>query len=251
MDIKINADYLNKKNDLIESILKYDSVGDILFDGSRNQIKIAKLKNYTIAIKSFKIPNTFNKVIYKYFRKSKAQRSYEYAKFLSQHNIGTAEPIAYSMNFNSIGLQDSYYISEFLHVDLVLRELIADENYPEREIILKQFTQFTFKLHELGIEFLDHTPGNTLIKKISPGKYNFFLVDLNRMRFHKELSLTERLKNFKKLTQNKEIIKIISAEYANLLGLKEQFVYEKIVSYSYKLNQKKKIKHKVKHLLYL
>lgn len=251
MDIKINADYVNKEDDLIETILQYDSIGEILFDGTRNQIKTAKLKNYTIAIKSFKIPNTFNKVVYKYFRKPKAQRSYEYAKLLLRNNIGTAKPIAYSLNFNSMGLSDSYYISEFLNVDLLLRELITDENYPERTTILRQFTHFTHSLHELGIEFLDHSPGNTLIKKKSPGVYDFFLIDLNRMKFHHKLSLNKRLKNFRKLARNKEVIKIISNEYAKLSDQKEQFIYKKIMSYSFKLDQKMKMKERIKYFLSL
>jgi hypothetical protein len=36
-------------------------------------------------------------------------------------------------------------------------------------------------MHEASINFLDHSPGNTLIVKKSEGKYDFYLVDLNRM----------------------------------------------------------------------
>lgn len=251
MHIKISADYGEQEGDLIELISKYDSVGEILFDGKRNQIKIASLNTTKVAIKSFKIPNAFNRIVYKYFRKPKAQRSYEYAEFLLQNNIGTAKPVAYSLNFNAGGLLNSYYISEFLEVDLELRELISNENYPERVTILRQFTRFTHSLHQLGVEFLDHSPGNTLIKKISPGVYEFFLIDLNRMRFHTNLSFEKRLKNFKKLTYDEEVVKIISDEYAKISGQKADFIFEKIMNYSYKLKKKRKMKQKIKHLLSL
>ena len=46
------------------------------------------------------------------------------------------------------------------------RELITFPNYPDREEILRQFTAFTKQLHDNGVLFKDHSPGNTLIKKI-------------------------------------------------------------------------------------
>ena len=60
----------------------------------------------------------------------------------------------------------SFYLSEQVDCDLTYRELITDLNYPNYETILRAFTRFTYLLHERGIQFLDHSPGNTLIKKI-------------------------------------------------------------------------------------
>jgi hypothetical protein len=37
------------------------------------------------------------------------------------------------------------------------RELVEVPDYPDHENILRQFTKFTFNLHEKGIEFLDHS----------------------------------------------------------------------------------------------
>ena len=69
-----------------------------------------------------------------------------------------------------------------MNCDLTFRELTKDLNYPDHEIILRAFTRFTFQLHENGINFLDHSPGNTLVKKVGK-EYEFYLVDLNRMNF--------------------------------------------------------------------
>ena len=72
--------------------------------------------------------------------------------------------------------------------------------------------KFTHNLHEKGILFLDHSPGNTLIKK--NGKdYNFYLVDLNRMNFG-DLDFETRIKNFSRLTIHKSMIEVMSDEYA-------------------------------------
>ena len=180
MVYKLNDTFLDKKEQLVNFIENFNTSGEIFIKGNRNTIKLFQLDNLTLNIKSFKEPNLINKIAYRYFRKSKAKRSFEYANFLLENNIGTPKPFAYFENTSALGLKDSYYVSEHLQCDLTYRELV-ETDYPDAENILRQFTQFTFSMHEKGIEFLDHSPGNTLIIKRPEGKYDFYLVDLNRM----------------------------------------------------------------------
>jgi hypothetical protein len=95
--------------------------------------------------------------------------------------------------------------------------LIHNPKFPNREEILKQFTAFCFQLHENNINFLDHSPGNTLIQDRGDGTYDFYLIDLNRMRFEK-LNLDKRMYNLRRLWLSKTMINILSAEYAKLSG---------------------------------
>jgi hypothetical protein len=191
-----------------------------------------------------------NKVAYRYFRKSKAKRSFEYATTLLKNGIGTPQPLAYYENYNSIGLRDSYYASEHLETELTFRELVEVPDYPDHENILRQFTQFTFNLHEKGIEFLDHSPGNTLIKKISDDEYNFFLVDLNRMNFHEAMDFDVRMRNLSRLTPKKEMIAIMSDEYSKYYTESANSIFEKMwqatVEFQEKFARKKKLKKKLK-----
>ena len=191
-----------------------------------------------------------NKIIYKHFRKSKAERSFEFANLLIERGIGTPEPIAFYQNFDAIGLKDSYYISEHLECDLTFRDLVEIPDFPENEIILRQFTRFSYDLHQKGIEFLDHSPGNTLIKKRNDGKYDFFLVDLNRMLFHKSMSFEVRIKNLCRLTPKKEMIAIMSNEYAKISGESEQLIFETLwkmtADFQFKFFRKKRLKKKLK-----
>jgi hypothetical protein len=184
--------------------------------GERNTIKIIKEKDFNLNIKAFKKPNFINKIVYKYFRKSKAQRSFEYANKLLEMGVGTPKPIAYFENTNFFLFNRSFYVSEHLEYDLTYRELITDFNYPDHEIILRAFTRFTFQLHENGINFLDHSPGNTLVKKVGK-EYEFYLVDLNRMNFG-FMDFETRVKNFAKLATAKSMIEIMSDEYAKCTG---------------------------------
>ncbi|HQZ26251.1 MAG TPA: lipopolysaccharide kinase InaA family protein, partial [Flavobacterium sp.] len=207
---------VSNSREVLYFIKNFNSEGILFGDGQRNKIKLFELEGKTINIKSFKIPHLINKIAYKYFRKSKARRSFEYATTLLEKGIGTPQPIAYFENYDVVGLKESYYVSEHLQCDLTYRELVEIPDFPDNENILRQFTQFSFGLHEKGIEFLDHSPGNTLIKKNADGNYDFFLVDLNRMNFHDSMDFDSRMKNLSHLTPKKEMIAVMSNEYSKL-----------------------------------
>jgi hypothetical protein len=251
MKYTINPAFKNNIDLIKSDILNFSSEGKPFGDGQRNIIKLFDLDGITMNIKSFKIPNLINKIAYRFFRKSKARRSYEYATLLLEKGIGTPEPIAYQENYNWIGLKESYYASEHLQCDLTYRELVEIPNFPDNENILRQFTQFSFNLHQKGIEFLDHSPGNTLIKKANDGKYEFFLVDLNRMNFHNEMDFDQRMKNLSRLTPKKDMIAIMSDEYAKWYPAKEESeIFEKMwfytVDFQEKFQRKQRFKKKLK-----
>jgi hypothetical protein len=220
------------KEDIISFVDLFETNGKLLYVGNRNAIKIFSVDDAFVNIKSFKIPHLINKIAYRYFRKSKARRSFEYASKLLEYGIGTPQPIAYAENQTLVGLKESFYISEHLQADLTFRELVLDPNYVDYENILRQFTRFTFDLHEKGVEFLDHSPGNTLIKKVADGSYIFYLVDLNRMNFHQLMDFDLRMKNFNRLTPKTEMLAIMSEEYAKLYHKKYEDVFSKMCFYT-------------------
>jgi tRNA A-37 threonylcarbamoyl transferase component Bud32 len=239
------------KDEIIYDVDNFDSEGILFGDGQRNKIKLFEIEGKTINIKSFKIPHLINKIAYKYFRKSKARRSFEYATTLLEKGIGTPEPIAFFENYDFIGLKDSYYVSEQLNCDLTFRELVEIPDFPDNENILKQFTRFSFALHEKGIEFLDHSPGNTLIKKTAEENYDFFLVDLNRMEFHNKMDFDTRMKNLSHLTPKKEMIAVMSNEYSKLYSAQtEAEIFEKMWFYTNDFQErfakKRRLKKKLK-----
>jgi hypothetical protein len=250
MSVVINKGFKSKQIELKNCVKNFNSYGVLFGDGQRNKIKLFELEGKTINIKSFKIPNLINKIAYKYFRKSKARRSYEFAERLLENGIGTPQPIAYYENFDFLGLKESYYVSEHIDCDLTFRELVEIPDYPDNENILRQFVKFSFDLHEKGIEFLDHSPGNTLIKKAADRNYNFFLVDLNRMEFHEAMSFETRVKNLSRLTPKKEMIFIMSQEYAKLYSKSVVEVFEKMWGYTKEFQEKYHRKRRLKKKLF-
>ena len=251
MLLVISKEFKSREFELRNYIQNFNSTGILFGNGKRNKIKLFELEGKVINVKSFKIPHLINKIAYKYFRKTKARRSYEYATALLSKGIGTPQPIAYFENYDWLGLKDSYYASEHLETELTFRELVTMPDYPDHENILRQFSKFSFDLHEKGIEFLDHSPGNTLIKKVTENQYKFYLVDLNRMNFHESMNFDLRMKNLSRLTPKKEMIKVMSNEYSKWYTEKiEAEIFEKMwgetQAFQEKFARKKRLKKKIK-----
>lgn len=227
----IHNQYKSFEKELNQTIDSFLKEGDVVMKGSRNLIKKFQLSSgLIINIKSFKKPHIINQFSYQYIRPSKAKRSYEHAMRLVESNILTPHPIAYIEYANALGITNSYYISEHVAYDFTYRELLK-EDFPNRETILRQFTHFTYQLHENKVDFLDHSPGNTLIVKNDSENYDFYLIDLNRMVF-KEMTFEERMANFRKLSAKQDMVEIMSDEYAKIVHKPYEEVYQLMQYYS-------------------
>uniref|UniRef100_UPI00404B351A lipopolysaccharide kinase InaA family protein n=1 Tax=Flavobacterium sp. TaxID=239 RepID=UPI00404B351A len=228
--------FLSKEIDYF--IENFKNSGELVDLGQRNIIKTFNAKELNINIKSFKKPNFINKIVYAYFRKSKAKRSYEFANKLISKGIGTPKPMAFFEQNDWIGLTNSYYVCEHIHADLTFRALVEMPDFPDHENILRQFTAFSYRLHQLGIEFKDHSPGNTLIKKENNLSYSFYLVDLNRMNFHTTMSFDLRMKNLCRLTPKEEMVRVMADEYAKHSGEKASTIFETLWKYTSEFQEK-------------
>ena len=250
MQFRIHQDFKNLTQSLISVVSNFNDQGRDFVRGPRNLIKEFDVDGNKVIVKSFKKPNLINRIIYRYIRLSKAKRSYDYAMKLQEAGIGTPKPYAYFENYDILGLKDSYYISDHLFADLTFRELVEIPDFPDHNTILRQFTHFCFLLHEKGIEFKDHSPGNTLIKKIGDGQYAFYLVDLNRMNFHDSMSFDQRMENLKRLTPKEEMVAVMSNEYSKYYNKPEAEIFgslwHKTSEFQRKFWRKRALKKKLK-----
>jgi hypothetical protein len=247
--IIINPKYIAQEKAILQLVNSFFDEGKLIVEGSRNTIKSNQLGEEKVNIKFFQKPGLFKSIIYSFFRSTKAKRSYDYANYLLNHNIPTPFPIAYIEEQSAIGLLgNSYYISEQIDYDFTIRELIHDPLFPERDTIVEQFTAFTYKMHEAQVNFLDHSPGNTLIINKGGGNYDFYLIDLNRMKFE-SLSIAQRMDNFKKMWLSKQMIKVVAKKYAALSNQPIENIYpilmEKSIAFKRKITKKKYLKRKI------
>ena len=241
--------YAADKDSLLHLVSDFHKEGELLVKGSRNIIRTSYFNGNKVNIKYFKKPNAFNALVYSLLRPSKAKRSFEYAQYLTNCNILTPEPLAYIEEKAGTGLGDSYYICRHIDYDFTFRELIHDPLFPERKQILEQFTEFTYRMHENRVNFLDHSPGNTLIVRKGEGQYDFYLIDLNRMKFE-NMSIEARMDNFKKLWPSRTMVKIIAAKYAELSGQPfeklHSILLEKTLAFKRRITKKKYLKRKLR-----
>ena len=105
MSVKVNyySNFISLANVLSEIFVNFNSSGKILVSGQRNTIKLFEVYGVTLNIKSFKIPNLINSIIYKFFRKSKARRSYEFAKILPDNDTTFIEYQNFKKQFGEDG----------------------------------------------------------------------------------------------------------------------------------------------------
>lgn len=243
MKAKFSQNYLSENIEISQIIEDFDAIGTTLYD-DRNTIKIFDHKGDVLNIKRFKVPNAVNKIAYKFFRKSKAERSYNYAQELLKREIDTPAPVAYFEEQLPFTFGTSYFVSKHITYDLTYRELVQEPNFKDHEKILRAFTRFTYELHQKGVLFLDHSPGNTLIQ-LNDGSYKFYLVDLNRMIF-KDLTEEDRLKNFSRLSPKKEMVEVMANEYAKLISKPSAEIFEKMWAYTTAFQEQIKRKNRLK-----
>jgi len=231
----------NEYSELLKNIQSYFKESQNSIHKARNEIKIIDFQDKSLVIKSFKVPHFINRVVYTFFRDTKAKKSYENSVKIVQF---VPKPIGYIEFKKSLLLQESYFVSENFKYDFTIREPLVERDFLDKEKIFKEFALFTFKLHVEGIFHLDYSPGNILIKRENEG-YVFKIVDINRMKF-KTLSLDERLENFSKLWARDEDLKIIIKEYAKLYKSDEESCIKTALKYSQAHKNRKNAKKRLR-----
>lgn len=172
----------------------------VTIKNGRNEIKLLEHKGIKFCVKSFGNLNPFNRLAYSFIRPSKANRSFNYALKLLDMNVKTPEPVAFIEYYDKGRiLQNSYYISVYLDHDLSLQDAI-DLELSDRLVLLSDFARFACnKLHNNGILHRDLAASNILIKNKGDEKPEFYVIDLNRMRFRKNISFRQRMSNLKRI----------------------------------------------------
>lgn len=236
----INDRYNNFK-DFTLNIKKFFEKEQENIHKARNELKIINYNNIDTVVKSFKVPNVLRRYFYTYFRESKAKKSYDYSIKIGKF---TPDPIGYIEFYENKLISDSYFVSEKFNYDFTIREPLLQEDFPNKIEVFKEFSRFTFNLHEKGILHKDYSPGNILIKQEN-SNYIFKIVDINRMEFRK-LNLEDRLKNFSQLWALDKYLIIIIKEYATLIKEDEEICLELALKYSQNHKDKKNWKKRLK-----
>lgn len=194
----------------------FDNSGKVLYR-ARNEIRVIRLSNgLTLNVKRFRKPTFPNRLIYSFFRPSKAERAYRNAQRFAQLDLPTPEPVAYIEHKTPL-LQESYLITLQSPLSRTFYEFRYHpvEGY---EDIIRQFAHLMAQMHQKGVYHLDLSPGNILFDKDADGTIRFAFVDINRIRFANALSKKEACRNFCRLWGKMDFIEQLSREYAQARG---------------------------------
>lgn len=133
MKIEINPNYREIGNFLRALPQLFPKYGKVIRE-SRSTVKVFKVNGMQIEVKSFKTSTLINRVIYKYFRKSKAEKQYRKALRLITNGIGTPEPVGY-VETSHKGLPSmSYYISMHENAEGKVQDVFKVQHIEKRQL---------------------------------------------------------------------------------------------------------------------
>ncbi|WP_297675442.1 glycosyltransferase [uncultured Bacteroides sp.] len=210
----INPDFKDLEC-FVRSLPTIFEYSDAIIHKGRNELKEFECNGRKLVVKSYRIPHLVNRIVYNFFRASKACRSYQYAKMLRAVGIGSPVPVGYCSVSTWFLFGKSYYVSlksdcPYTYRDFSLRTFLRQDE------ILRGIARVTAALHEHGFLHKDYSAGNILFDD-SSDDIRVEIVDLNRMRFGK-ITMEEGCKNFERLPGTNEMFEIMADEYARQRG---------------------------------
>lgn len=164
-----------------------------------------------IVAKFFKIPNLVSRVIYSFFRPSKAKRSFENSWRLVRAGFSVPLPIAYVEYADRGLLKESFYISERLNFDCTLHAVYRKQMF-DWALILPLVVEKAYQMHQAGLMHRDFSHGNILVKQ-KEEEYLFSFVDLNRL-YVGPVSFMQGLRSLVRLANDEASLKILADCYA-------------------------------------
>ena len=202
-----------------------------------------------VVVKEFKKPNLVNAYVYTTVRTSKAERSYRNAMRMSELGFLTPEPVAYGEVRNGIKLVSSCYICRELTGASEMRNW---EDFPNAGTLIPAFAREIYRLHQAGVWHKDFSPRNILYKETAAekketatGKYDFYYVDLNRMKFGVH-DRKRQMSMFRSINLNPAETRKLAGYYAAVAGLDkattEKEALEQLAGYFAERKRKSKLK---------
>jgi hypothetical protein len=233
-------DFLREYIEAIPST--FESLSHVLYR-DRNVIKADETSNVKLVIKSYGRVYLTNQIRYSFFYPSKAERAYRNGLRLLEEGFLTPEPVAFIECFKGGLLTQSYFIS-LLSDFKPLATIIS----PDAEnVLITDLVRFAHRLHERGIYHMDFSNGNILCKKEND-RFQFALVDNNRMRF-KKFDYAKGLGTFKRLGLTNAQLTQIAKEYSTLSKENEIKTIEKIFNIVRRHQQRNRLKKAAKKMV--
>ena len=215
MKIIVSPEYPHLEEELQTLPRWFEHRGEIVHDG-RNTIRNIVIRGKAITIKRFKRAHFFQKIVYTFFRPSKAARAFSYAKRFRAKGIPTPLGIAYVEEKEHGLFTTGYFLCETCP-DPTVRQALEGKPDFDRELA-KDLMAFIAQMHEQGILHGDLNLGNFLYrKKRQEDGYSFTVIDINRSRFLPQSAPPRQcLHDLRTMTHHRELFDFLVELYAEI-----------------------------------
>ena len=129
----------------------------------------------------------------------KAVKAWHGAAACLVRKVPTPLPLAYLERRECGIVAESYFVASRVDGALEIRNLLRTLPPDDLSRLLAALARFLVFAHNQGILHLDLSDGNVLGRSSSPGAYDFFLIDTNRIRVRREVPLLVRVRNLVRL----------------------------------------------------
>lgn len=159
---------------------QFDAGGAWLHKG-RNAVKRFDVGGTAVVAKRYRRHDAFKRLVYSFFRRSKAERSFVNAERLLSLGYATPGPVAFVHVWCGRWLVQCYYVC-LLTTDEPVRGPLIDTT-PFDRALAGAYARYVARMHGDGVLHKDLNPTNVLYCHKSDG-FSFTLIDINRMRFY-------------------------------------------------------------------
>ncbi len=214
----------SKINGFMESLPRIFTEEGETIKNDRNEIKIIWFGQLKLCIKSFNRITVFNRLMYSWFRASKAKRSFKAAMNLLELRLDTPPPVGYVEVYGRWNiLKKSFYVSLYQEHDFDMA-VVFNKSTDNWQSILTAFSRhMAAAVHPRGVWHDDLSQGNVLINRREHNRYIFSFIDLNRMKFKNRIPHSRGLVNLKRLTNQPVMLAIMAEQYALVAHKNPQF----------------------------
>jgi len=223
-----------------------EGCGDVLYAG-RNEVRRFDAGGTRLVAKRYKRVNTVQRIVYSFFRRTKAERAYVFAELLRQRGVDTPREVAYIEVSRNGLFETGYFVSIECPYPPAFDRLVPPKEFDRR--MAEDLAAFINTMHSRGILHGDMNFGNFLYHYDAGGDCHFTVIDTNRSHFRRGYpSRKECLYNFRTTTHRRDVFDYILRVYARLRGWDEAETVEEATRYLEDFEQYHHRKERIKKL---
>ena len=245
MNVTVNPAYQSLEG-FIKTLPDVFESSGVMIHNKRNVVKMYEVGGMRLIVKRYKVPLSFQRVDYTFFRPSKAKRAYLFALRLKELGITTPDPIAY-IECKRLGIfRQGYFVSTYCsYPDIKSNIDLLDTD----SALFDGLINFFVFMHDKGFMHGDTNLSNFLFNRKEDG-YEYVVIDINRSHFINNPTKEDCLKNLMRITRDRLLSSRIVTAYAKRRGWDATeavaFVSHEIDKYERKRKARKFYKQHIK-----